>query len=652
MLLVSQPFWFYVLPPVLGVVLWIHRTSKSQQPQIKFGGMRFIQKVQRQYSRPSRLQRLLLLLLRMLFMTLLLTAFSNPIWKSEVQFKQKHVVTYILDATASMQRRMGRSSVWELTHKMAVNLLAEHSDQPVMVYLLDDQLHSILPEPSLNHAYLASVIRQAKPSFAHHKFLPVLDQIPSIYRINIHVFTDAQQSQFPALEDWKNLMGEHTCIIHAINDKPRSNLSLINLKWQRGNEPFEKQGELQIELFNDSLQQQDADLSFFFDNHLYVKHKERLTPKQQKKIKIRLMLPEGNATFLRVEINNNDAIAWDNAMAIILPKPIDYSVLKGDQNNNTKRIARLFEKWGYKQPTDILQSQKLLIITDGTDLNVKTIKNDLDQSATVLWCLTDQQSADIYSKRSKEEGINHITPTWQKRQTRVPEYWRWTWDDPWLDVFAGPYSQVLNRISSSQNLTWVRFDKSNIRILASVGQTPVIWTHAMGNGHVIVLAIAMQDLTAMLKEPAILAAFLHLGHQTVQENIPLTSLKKNNINFLWSPEVSNLSDDDFILFSPSESQTRWDKQPVVLNLPGVYSIKSKNKTMILDQVAVRVDAAEYDSNQINVNAYTHYADQTKFVKIRHRRSIWPWLILCALGLFLIEGVLLKHLRIKEKQLAG
>ncbi|MBL4701565.1 MAG: hypothetical protein JKX85_09940 [Phycisphaeraceae bacterium] len=627
--------------------------------QVQFGAMRFLEQAAKAQLARHTLQQKIVLLLRVLMMVALLIAFANPIRSSQHLATDSQTVIFIVDATASMHRQMQKATAWELARDAAIDQLStfQGRKQPVMVYLLTDEARPILTEPSLNYAYLAKVLKQTQPSFAHGRFDQAIASIPLPEARALYLFTDAQQCQFPTPVAWKSLLGKTTCYIHIVDSRPKPNLAITSINWQSDNTPNRRTGQVRFTLHNDSSSRQTAKLQVDCETRKIAQISTELYPGQRKSISFPIELDTTSKIAIEGLLDQDDGIAWDNHMGLVLPQKKTLSVGQVDEHPVTVAMTRLFKKWGYGhfQPTNT--QANLMIATHVSPADLPVLDAHLNGQGTLLWFLTDDDAITRFNTFALTHDIQLKPIAWEHRQTLLPQYWLWSWQDSWLDVFAGPYASPLNHISSSHLLTWDMPQTAILRMLATHSQQPVIWQRFVGEGNLLVVSIKQEQLQNFLQEPAILSVLLHLGHQTVLTTTDEQITKPQIVGQAYSPSPEfpevppqatpeTLRETSIGLVTPDGELRRWDGQPIKLLEPGFYEFINVATQQSIRKVSVRVDPLESITTRIDPDDYVHLAGPHQMTSHKDDLSLWPVLIVIAVLLACAQTVLASSLRQK------
>ncbi|HCD31565.1 MAG TPA: hypothetical protein DER01_04105, partial [Phycisphaerales bacterium] len=67
----------------------------------------------------------------------------NPVWKVIKQRTDAGCTLLLVDATASMYRKIGDQTAWQLARTQAIDWMSQHPDDPVLLGILTDQLRLV-----------------------------------------------------------------------------------------------------------------------------------------------------------------------------------------------------------------------------------------------------------------------------------------------------------------------------------------------------------------------------------------------------------------------------------------------------------------------------------------------------------------------------
>jgi hypothetical protein len=647
MLHLLQPYWLTAMLPALGVVLWLHRRKTRTLPLVHFGAMRFIQQVLSPSTDRSKLEHLLLLVLRMLILGMLLTAFASPVWQQPLGDMQQTTVAIVLDGTASMSREVDHISDWQSACQGAIDLLGKMMHQPVMIYILTDHLRPLLDEPSRNYAHLAGKIQRNGYALMHGTFTELASQ-PQWDTINeVHLFTDGQANQFPTLQAWQTLLGDRTCVIHILASKQRHNIAVTDIQWLDASTPTQRAGQLRFTLNTDAKTPITTKLNISVNTKVIQQRSVTHKPMMQTIVTQPLNLQGGDAIALGVTLAESDAIAWDDSLSLILPAWSLLSVRAYDDAELTNQIAALFTTLGYDSKLGLNPAECLLIVSDAVTDTLPAIAKHLDGGGTVLWLLTNEQQSKVFGEFAKAHTPDLIPGHWETRQTLLPAYWQWAWDDPWLDLFAGPYASALGKIASSKLLVW-EGKPTAWRVFAANGGEPVIVSTTVGTGRLMVMAIDATQLQNLRKDPAMLSLILHLGHQAALAGVDHHPESPKAIGYRWLPSVNDV-------------KPVWVRPPVgfdypfakgdliTLDQPGLYQLRHHDDDQIAAMISCRVDPLESDNTQINSTDYAQLGKANDQLAVKQQGHLWPSLLVMAMFFAVLESVIVHELRAKGER---
>lgn len=152
----------------------------------------------------------LLMALRILALGLVVAAFMQPIWYAAAapDMQAGEHVVIVVDRTASMQRTVGGTTLFDEARRQAIAALDElaPSRDLASVVMLDRHCRSLLPEPSANFSALRAALLEQQPTWEDGQLTDALAQARTLHQIigrdgdgrrplRVHVFSDAQRTQ-------------------------------------------------------------------------------------------------------------------------------------------------------------------------------------------------------------------------------------------------------------------------------------------------------------------------------------------------------------------------------------------------------------------------------------------------------------------------
>lgn len=652
--------------PVAGVLLWIHRRRVVDLPLIHFAAIRFIQPIVSQSRSSSKLSHHLLLLLRLLMMTVLIAGFASPVWQGADQRSAGGCTLLLVDATASMCRSIDNQSAWDRARQQTVTWLSNHPDQSVLIGVLNDQLHLILNQPTRNHSYLVDELNSMQVSYAHGNWLDVSDISKWDDVRHIELFTDTQASAFPMnASDWHDLIGERSCVIHDVMPEPLHNIAINNVYVRDVSHDGQHVINLEYTIRNTGSQAVNVPVTIDVDGETRNETVTELIPAGDKQYhKLQLTLEQPHTRPITVKLTTPDEIDWDNEMTSIIPQQFDPKVMTLGDRSVTQPMQRLFEAHHYQAIKQPAYKDTLLIASPTDTVQTQQIHDHIQHHGTVMWLLHDQPSVDAFATYVAQH-IPDMTPTkWETRQTLVPDFWRWQWEDAdnWLKPFKQGYESPLAQMTSSQVLLWDQPNtpdfKSQWQVIATHGGQPVVLWQWVNDTSMLVIAMPTADLLQRFKEPAMLSLFLRLGDYAVRFKDQLFQPYPGNPDFVgwpeWMPDVHVPAN---LIWQSGDKQITapWDHQPVKRDKPGLYTLRKRYEPDMGKRLAIksiRVHPKEsVDGTKIDAAAYSNLGSQTVITQPSKRVELWHWLVLIALLLTCAETLLTRHL-IKREVLHG
>ncbi len=159
--LVLWPFLFLVTVPVL-----LHLFARSRPPVYKFSSVEFILRIVRSSMRIKRPQDWLLLVIRTLLFAAIILLFLQPLFFAQHKlaglFQRKNVVL-IVDATASMGYADGAQTRFAAASAEASEILRGLSGRDsANIIWLDSAPEAVFPEMGSNLSYLHSALRRGR----------------------------------------------------------------------------------------------------------------------------------------------------------------------------------------------------------------------------------------------------------------------------------------------------------------------------------------------------------------------------------------------------------------------------------------------------------------------------------------------------------
>ncbi|MFL6415063.1 MAG: BatA domain-containing protein, partial [Bryobacteraceae bacterium] len=203
---------------LLGLPLWLHLLRQYRRNPQPFSSIMFFERRLQSSTKHRRLRYITLLILRLALLALLLLTFANPfVNRTSATAGKRKLTIFAVDRSFSMRTANDLEQAKAEALRVLHNLGGAEIGQ---VVALDSRVESLAgPEP--NHAALEAAIQTIRPTDEASSFgeltraLRVEAQTTGM-QLNVHLFSDMQQTSMPASFRDLTLGPDAKLQIHAV----------------------------------------------------------------------------------------------------------------------------------------------------------------------------------------------------------------------------------------------------------------------------------------------------------------------------------------------------------------------------------------------------------------------------------------------------
>ena len=211
--------WFLAGLAVAALPFWLHLLRKFKRTPLPFSSLMFFERRVQSSTKHRRLRYLTLLSLRMLLLTLLALAFANPFINRVLPASGKRMLTVIaVDRSFSMRAgsRMARAKAGadSAIHSLGGRDMAE-------VIAFDAHVES-LTSMDMNRSALAAAVDSIQPNDLTSSYGELARALRILAaskgtRLQVHLFSDMQQSSMPSNFRDLQLGPDTALILHSVD---------------------------------------------------------------------------------------------------------------------------------------------------------------------------------------------------------------------------------------------------------------------------------------------------------------------------------------------------------------------------------------------------------------------------------------------------
>ena len=223
-----EPFLLYAFL-ALAIPIIIHLFSLQRHITIYFSNVSILKELEQKKSSLKSLKKLILLLTRLLLLSAIILAFSEPyLSKNNSLITQKQIIGIYLDNSFSMDGNNEKGILIEQAKNIARNILNAHKDSESFIFIsneLDGKHQRIL-----DYDECAIAIDQTSVKANMLNLKPLIDRWNSLKqnhqnnKADLYLISDFQKSNFPEQE----FISDSTFSIHLLplNSYPQTNISI------------------------------------------------------------------------------------------------------------------------------------------------------------------------------------------------------------------------------------------------------------------------------------------------------------------------------------------------------------------------------------------------------------------------------------------
>ena len=627
---------------LLLIPIFIHLFQLRRFKKTPFTNVKILKKVVAESRKSNTLKKWLLLCTRLLILSLLIVAFTQPFIPGKSAMKRQQIVVY-LDNSLSMQANTGTGTLLENTIQEILKSVPEENtfslftnDKVFKDVRIKDIKNDLLTLPySNNQLQLDEIYLKAKTLFTDDE--TALNDLVLISDFQKNIYSPAQDSLPNIKKHFVQTLADplvnvsiDTVFISTVSSENVELKSILSINKKIDNVP--------VSLYNGER----------------LIAKTSATFGENKKGEVIFTIPAKEVINGKILISDT-GLNYDNQLYFNINTQEKIKVLSIG-NDNSNYLSRIFNGEGFRYSNfslnslnySLLDSQNLIII------------NELDTLPLAL-----QNALTAFKKAG---GSLVVIPS---REVDIPNY------NTFLNslsntslistvveerkisgiAFSNPlFSNVFeNEVTNFQYPSIKAFYtiKSNMpKILSYQSGDPFL---VGGDGIYIFTASISQDNSNFINSPLIVPTFYNMGMGSLQfpriyEIIGNKTMVDIAVNLTKDRilKVSN-ENDDFIPFQQSftnKTTITFDNYPVTA---GIFQIKDQDKT--IRNMSFNFSRAESQLNYLDLNQGNGYSLNnnvaTLFENIEKDNSIielWKWFVILALAFIFAEVLIQKFLK--------
>lgn len=642
-------FLFLLLIPIL-----IHLFHLQKFRKVPFTNVKFLKEIELETRKSSKLKKLLILLARLLALSAIIIAFSQPYINKNKNDSTYHSVIY-LDNSLSMQSRDNNGGDRLQTNKnMLIESLADNDHLYTLV--TNEKIHEDLSYPLLTKALFAVGFYPIKKDINQ-----VLLEINTLQKRSsntlFEVFLISDFQRINGVIDPVYLREDNNYYLIPPPVKALENIA-IDTVWITDNK--DKNFKLKSLISSHETGITDLSISLFLEDKLYGKTTVSLKPNETKEVEF--SIPSTKAIDGRISMTDHQ-LNFDNELFFSIPEKVKTKVLiVGAEQDYLRRIygeddfVLNFINAGEIEH-GILMDQNLIILNEldaFSNAFIQSLKTFVEQNGNIVIIPSVDSDLVTYNNLLNTFHSGKILESADKTK-RVNTI---NYDHPF---FTGVFEkQIFNFQYPTTSLVFESELNRATSLLLFEDLQGFIFEIPFYENKIYWIASPLSIPDNSFKDsPLIVPLFLNFSLQNSIDN-PLyyriggkNEITLNSDNFTDEPLKITMQDLEYIpLQSKRNKQININTQEFPL-LPGIYTVADQQNEF--QKLAYNFDRAEsnlilnnlkdLETQHTNVQFFDSTSAAIKDVNDSHKnQNLWQLFIILALVFLILEILLQKFLK--------
>lgn len=256
--------WVFAALAALSAPVIIHLLNKFRVRQTAWAAMRFVHESLQKNRKRLEFQDLMLLLLRCLVVLLLVLAFTQPVLQELTRGpaggRGPMAAVVILDSSASMEQSNGVETRFEQAkHQITEWVEALEPGSKLALLLASDRAETVIPQLTEDTLRVRRSLELIESGDQHTDLYPAVAAAYEILReandeqLEIHLYTDSQQTAWSRFEDIRRLQQEHPDIrlrTFVMGEAGEANLAITAIESLSGLPTLSRPSRYRIDVAN------------------------------------------------------------------------------------------------------------------------------------------------------------------------------------------------------------------------------------------------------------------------------------------------------------------------------------------------------------------------------------------------------------------
>jgi len=671
-----EPYFLYAFL-ALAIPIIIHLFSFQKHKTVYFSNVAFLKQIRQKKSNITKLQKLILLLIRLLLISVIILAFSEPyISNNEETIENKKIIGIYLDNSFSMNAENEKGRLIDQAKNHARNVLNAHQEHDEFIFISNDLQgkHQRILDYSncleaIDQTTIKAQLLDIKSVFNRWN---TLKQNEINAKTELFIISDFQKSSFQ--EGFYNEDKNFTTHLIPISSYPKANISIDTCYLESPNHIIGAQEWLNFDVSNASNEDlENLTVKLFINGK--QKALSTLSIKAHEKTSAKL-------SFNNHSIGNQEAyleikdpiIPFDNKLYFNFNVKASNKVLCIYEEHENKSLFTLFnddtfDYLSYKVGMhDISKlNQQNLIILNGINRPTSGLINELklytENGGNLLIIPSDKIDREAYKSLALKLNI----PEYTKLHSRDLKVAKLNANHPiFKDVFEKQTKDTdLPDVKQYYSLINTHFN-SEEQIMSLNTNEPFISSYINGLGSIYLLCSPLKNKSTNLEKHALFVPLFHnMGIQNAsEENIYYTLGKTKTIELENQSNIRQwrIQKEGTVDLLP---EVKTIDQKIYINLheliqeDGFYSLTNKEKNIIIAFNYNRLESnlTTWETEELEKINY-QYAHiklwkkeglqlENSLKENRTGSNLWQIFILFSLILLITESLLLKNWKNKN-----
>ena len=632
---------------LLIIPILVHLFQLQRFEKVPFTNVAFLQKLVLQTRKSSQLKKWLILSTRLLLLTALIMAFSQPFFSNLKVDEQQNFVIY-LDNSLSLSAKGSKGELLPIT----IQELIENSHKEANYTLItNDNFYKNITASRLRELLLSTQTSGSLQNL-QNVFLKIKDLSSEVTSKHL-IISDFQNITD---NDFTNLPLNST-LVQTIPEL-KSNISIDSVAVIS-----ENSSDLRVDAFitNKGIAKENIPISIFNDTTLV--NKQTFSVDENKTSTVSFQIQKTTSFLGKITINSDDAYTFDNTFRFVLDNSNKTNVLAIGNNNDF--LSRIYTATEFNFTSTSLTSvnynsidkQQLIILNEIDNLPVGFINSLIDynnKGGNLVIIPSTTIDINSYNQLCNKLSLGKINQ--QKKDTlKITAI---NYEHP---IFKGVFEKRVSNFQYPTTSTYYSTTFTNTSNLISLENgLGFIQQLSVNNSNLFWVASPLNvNVTNFTNSPLIVPAFYNIGLLSLQH--PKLFYRIGNKNTIEVPKQLNENE----ILSIKNNQTSFiplqqafqakvkietQQQPLVANF---YSIANNNTT--IKNIAFNYNKKEsnlafYDiqqltktNNQITIS--TSVKDTLQKMNDKSKvHWLWKWFLALAIVSLLLEILILKFFK--------